>query len=224
MRRLCLIFLVLLIPQSVIAGAWPREQGAVFLSFSTLLTTPKGDVGADLESTPSIYLERGMRRDLTFGLDARMNFQGDYSALVFLRRPIGIKKQGHRLALLVGLGADLNGSDLDPLLRLGAAWGKGVSTGLGNGWASIDATLDYQSAQNDVAIKTDFTFGLKPNDRNKFIFQLQAGDYPGSDPYLRFAPSYVRQIGEGRHIELEAQMGLIGDDRLGLKLGTWLEF
>ena len=113
MRRWWLILLVGLIPGQAFAGAWPRERGATFLSFSSLLTTPADDIGADLESTPSIYLEQGMRRDLTFGLDARMNFRGDYSALVFVRRPIAQQQERHRFAVLLGVGADLSGSDVD---------------------------------------------------------------------------------------------------------------
>jgi hypothetical protein len=53
---------------------------------------------------------------------------------------------------------------------------------------------------------------------------VQVGDYPGSDFYLRLVPSVAREIRPGRMIELGAQFGVAGDSRVGVKLGTWLEF
>lgn len=224
MNRFCCALLMIMLPCQVLAGAWPRERGSTFLSFSTLVTTPSDAIGDDLSSTPSIYVERGGRRDLTFGLDAQMSFDGDYSAFVFVRKPVAQRFDTHRFAVLAGAGVSTSANDSELILRLGAAWGKGLKLNSLSGWAAVDATADYQTETGEVALKADLTLGLKPSEKTKLILQFQSGDYPGSDPYLRAAPSVVLQVGEGRHLELGVQVGLKGDDRVGLKMGTWLEF
>ena len=224
MFRICAALLVFVLPFQVWAGAWPREQGSTFLSFNTVVTSPLDDFGNDLAGSSAVYLERGMRNDLTFGIDALMTSGNDYSAIAFLRRPVARSLDRHRIAVLAGAGVKVSGDDSDLILRLGAAWGRGITLGPVDGWAALDATADYLGDQGDIAVKADFTLGLKPTERLKLMVQLQAGDYPGSDPYLRVSPSLALQIDEKRHLELGFQVGLKNDDRAGLKLGTWLEF
>ena len=223
MIRICAV-LLFLFPVQALAGAWSREPGSTFLSFSTTITSPVDNFGDDLAGTSSIYAERGMRRDLTFGIDAQMIDINSYSALVFIRRPVARALDPHRFAILAGAGVAVSGNETETILRLGAAWGRGISVRSLDGWAALDASVDYMNAQSDIAIKTDLTLGVKPNPKTKLMLQFQAGDYPGSDPYLRVAPSVAYQIDQARHLEFGLQVGLKNDDRVGVKLGTWLEF
>ncbi len=224
MRILTAALLILLVPAWVQAGAWPRKVGETFLSFSTTLTSARDPLGHDLQSDSSIYVERGIRENLTFGLDGQIDLVGEYSLLAFLRRPIMQRAERNRFAVLGGAGVIIAGDQTIPLVRIGAAWGRGLQTRFGSGWASVDTSAEYRGDQSDVSIKADLTLGLKPTDRLKLILQLQTGRYVGSDPYIRLAPSVVRQFGPGRHIELGLQVGVAGDDRVGLKMGSWLEF
>jgi glycogen synthase len=89
---------------------------------------------------------------------------------------------------------------------------------------SMDSTIEYRLESADLMTKMDFTVGIKPKPRTKLMLQVQTGLLSGSDPFLRLAPSIARQFGKGRHVVLEAQFGVINDDKAAIKLGTWLEF
>lgn len=225
MRIWLIITAAMLYAAQSVAGAWPREEGSMFLSFGYTLSSPKDALGDDLQGYSSTYLERGLGADLTLGVDAGMETDTDYSAIFFLRRPFGSGAGPNVFAYQGGLGlAGSAGTRHDYLLQLGASWGRGLTTPWGAGWAALDTSVQYRLEKGEIAGKADLTLGLKPTDRTKLMIQMQVGDYPGSAPYLRLVPSVARELGRGRHIELGAQFGVRGDDRLGARLGTWLEF
>ena len=223
MRFLVLCLTVAAIPAQLCAGAWARDKGATFLSFGATFSAPYDAPGQDHRLYNQLYIEHGLGRDITLGFDAGMDMHSDYSAVVFLRRPIDLGSRS-KFAVQAGLGSASSGGQTGYVLHVGASWGRGLDTRLGSGWLAVDAKADYRLEQAELGVTTDFTLGLKPGDRTKLIIQLQTGRYPGSDAYIRLAPAYVREIAPGRHIELGAQLGLVGDRRAGLKLGSWLEF
>lgn len=215
---------VLLCPGFAAAGAWPRDKGSIFLSFGYTASSPIAAPGDDLQGYSSVYLERGLNRDLTLGFDAGTKSNTDYSAIVFIRRPVGPGGGSNVFAVQAGVGvAALTGST-DYLMQIGASWGRGLTTRFGSGWASLDGAVQYRLNTQEVVTKADLTLGLKPAKRTKIIVQMQIGDYPDSDPYVRIAPSVVREIRPGRHVELGAQIGMVGEARFGVTFGTWLEF
>ncbi len=214
----CLILAI--VPITAGAGAWPRDKDSVFLSFSSVLSTPTGVLGRDLQVYSSLYAEYGLSRDLTLGLDAGKGQGGDYSATVFLRMPLLRRAERHRFAFKAGLGL----AEDDTLVNLGASWGRGMETRYGHGWVSLDTDLVYHTRAGTFAGKADLTLGIKPGERTKLMLQLQIGDYPGSGPFVRLAPSVARKFGSRTYVVLGAKIGVVGDDRAGLKLGTWLEF
>ena len=224
MRILSLIFLLSLLPTDAFAGAWPRAEGSTFLSFGTTVTTPTDALGTDINTAFSLYLERGMKRQRTFGFDLHAESTDKYTAIAFLRVPVLRRSETHKFALQFGAGSKTNGATNEWLLHSGVSWGRGFETKLGHGWAAVDAQMHYFVASGEMATKVDVTFGVKPKDRWKIMMQLQAGDYPSSDPYLRLAPSITWEMRPGRHLEVGAQIGVHNDDRLGLKIGTWIEF
>jgi hypothetical protein len=225
-RSLALALVALLAATSQAqAGPWPRGEGETFLSFSGFVTTPMDQIGADTQGFASVYLERGMRHELTFGLDAGVAEGGAFSAFVFMKKPDLKQSETHRFALRLGAGASGEAGEIqDATAVFGAYWGRGFTSRFGSGWATLDVQAHYGLISGDVIAKADATIGIKPNDRLKVMMQLQTGDYPGADPFLRLAPSVAWALTEGHHIELGGQVGLIGDDRVGLKIGTWLEF
>lgn len=226
MRGLVALLLMLL-PTLAWAGAWPREVGRVFLSASATARSDRASIGAagfPQEIFAAFYLEYGLTPNITVGLDASHDDKGDFTALAFMRRPIGRGENGHVFALKAGAGTTRTGSTTQSLVMAGFDWGRGFETGLGNGWLSLETGLYYRTGQGELAAKADLTLGLKPSDRTKLMLQVQAGQYPGGDAYLRLVPSVALQIREGAHVELGLAAGLAGDDRLGVKIGTWLEF
>lgn len=182
------------------------------------------DDPAVVDTYGSVYLEHGLTPRLTLGLDAGTDPGADGSAIVFLRRPVDFGGQTHRFAVQVGMGAARSAGGTDALLQLGASWGRGLETRFGPGWAVVDVSTLYNPARETVAAKADLTLGIRPDERTKLMLQFQSGDYPGSDPYLRVVPLVARKFGARVHVEMGARLGLAGDERVGVKLGTWLEF
>ncbi len=84
--------------------------------------------------------------------------------------------------------------------------------------------VHYRFGTGDIVAKTDATLGLKPRDDLKVFIQLQSGRYPDSEPYLRAVPSLAWEFSPGRHVEVGIPVGISGDDRIGLKIGGWVEF
>ena len=223
--RFSLICLALMgLPGIADAGAWARDKGETFISNSYLIAAPPGDITAGIETYGSLYLEHGLGHGLTIGLDAGMDQLNRYTAFAFLRRSVGAAGAAQKFAVQAGLGTTTGGGAAEYLLQLGASWGHGLKTRFGPGWIAVDASLLYHPERRDYAAKTDITLGVATSERTKWILQVQLGDYPGSDPYLRLSPSLARRIGERTHIEIGAQIGVVGDNRVGLTLGTWLEF
>lgn len=224
----CVLLLVLtLLPALATAGAWPREAGSTFLSVSAIARADRDSLSAETfpqELWGAFYLEYGLTPKITVGIDAGYGDNGDHTILAFARYPLGAGQGAHRLALKAGAGTARMSGVPDTLVMAGFDWGRGFQTRLGDGWLSLETGLHYFLQQQGLAAKADLTLGLKPWDGTKLMLQLQAGQYPGGDPYLRLAPSVARQIRKGMHLELGLEAGIAGDDRVGIKLGTWLEF
>jgi len=223
MRAWMMTLMICLVPAPVVAGAWPREPGSFFLSAGYTVSVDAealGDTPFQANGYTSVYLEYGVSERLTFGIDAGMGAPGDHTAIAFARTPIRFGSGSDRFAIKAGIGTTRNTGLTQSLVQIGASWGRSIQTGYGNGWMSLDTSVDYRLMTQDIDAKVDLTLGIKPNDRTKLMLQVQSG----SAPYLRLAPSAVRQIGPGRHVELGLDIGVIGDKTVGLKLGSWLEF
>ncbi|QYX55872.1 hypothetical protein K1T73_12420 [Roseovarius sp. SCSIO 43702] len=200
------------------AGAWLRPEGAGFLSFSTHLKKP--ETLTDPAMYSAIYAEYGAKPRLTLGIDAGYDDLGQYKAFAFLVRPIERRGDTWRLSYELGLGA-IN-SDL--ALRPGLAIGRGFAIGETPGWVSVESRAEIVPGDGAVTLATDVTLGLSPWDRSKLILQLQAGGTLESPPWLRIAPSYVRRMKKGRHLEIGVTAGLSNAESFGVKFGVWREF
>ncbi|MDJ0824830.1 MAG: hypothetical protein QNJ16_04940 [Rhodobacter sp.] len=170
------------------------------------------------------YLEYGLTPALTVGVDAGYGTNGDHTVLAFARHPVLQGRAGANVfALKAGAGTTRTGGQSQTLVMAGADWGRGFDTIFGDGWLSLETGLHYFTERGEVAAKADLTAGVKAGDM-KFMLQLQSGKYPGGDPYLRLVPSIAREVSAGQHVEVGLEAGLIGDDRIGVKVGAWLEF
>lgn len=222
MRHL-LVFAVLLLPVAAWPGPWPREQGTGFVSLSSEYFVARGAE----QAYTSFYAEYGLSDQLTLGADLGGNdSSGDWTAFVFARRPVLQGKGPHQVALELGLGAAPNPLwQAEPVLRPGLHWGRGLKTGWGPGWVTLETRLEYRVLSQDSVRKADLTLGVRPRDHTMLIMQVQSGDYPASEPYLRLAPKYVRRIGRSKaHLEVGLRYGVSSDDSLGVRIGSWLNF
>lgn len=212
------LILLLLLPSLAMAGPWPREKGQVFLAFSSSVTAqPTGP-----SSYYSLYFEYGATDTLTIGVDAGMDHLGHGAQFVFARKPIIATDRPWRYAASLGLGQVHNGSR-DTAVLGGLSLGRGFESKLGGGWFVVDAQTQFRDS-GLAALKADITLGLRPRPKIKTMMQLQTGAYPGLDPYLRVAPSVVFATGKHAHIELGANLGVLGGKDVAAKIGSWIEF
>jgi hypothetical protein len=234
MRRLLaamLTFAALVPPQSSLAGAWPREKGKTFVSVSQTMTTGARtalEAVQDVRSYTALYAEYGLTEKTTLGFDAGLaqgNQDHASSWLALVRRPVWTSEGGHRFAVDLGLG-QLDEPEWGRQLRVrpGLAWGKGFESRWGGGWLGLEASAAYRVKSQDFGLKADFTAGIRPRDRWMLIFQVQSSRTAGDDPIVRIVPSVVRRFGDHVHLQLGFIGSVAGDDAMGVKFGTWLDF
>ena len=227
MGRIAAFVILLILPEISLAGAWQRDEGATFLSFSYTATAPVADWKAgsvDPDGFTAFYVERGLGTGLTLGLDAGAAEAGERTVIVFVSRALTQPDDKNQSAIQFGIGNLSAFASDQPLVQVAASLGRGLGGARGPGWMAADAQLHYRTETGEIVKKLDLTYGATISDRTRAIFQIQTGDYPGSDPYLRLAPSVVYRLSEGAMVEAGAAFGLSGGETFGLKIGTWLEF
>ena len=221
-RHLALPLLCLLgfLPDRLDAGAWPREQGKVFLSAGVSLAWPQ-DMSHWTSTAPTqdyrtIYMEYGLTNRLTLGFDLGRSVSGENKTIGFVQFPMRDKTTGAKIALQLGLGQIGD----RPILRPGMA----VGWPLDRGWFSADGVAEISLKDGATDLKLDVTWGRNLARDRKLILQMQFGA-PKNDPsFARFAPSVVVPLRKGLKSEIGATWGISGDSSMGLKFGLWAEF
>ncbi|QDL92356.1 hypothetical protein FDP22_11565 [Paroceanicella profunda] len=211
------------------AGAWPRGEGAAFLSLSTLLSTPAREFPlprTEFGNRVELYGEYGLTADWTLGFDladAPGDF-GETTGIAFARRTVW---QGARdvFALEFGLGMRHDeDSGTSARLRPGASWGRGFETGWGGGWMGLESSVEFTPPEDTLILKLDATIGLRPTENWALFAQLQNTRITDSGTYIKIEPSAAYRLSESSRIVLGVNIGLYGDTDLGVKLSSWLEF
>lgn len=231
MIRVIVLLILMVLPATAQAGAWLREKGTLFLSWSNSISTlPESLYAADT----SLYVEYGLTPRLTVGFDGYLGATGKASeAYLFMRFPLGKLDRPARMALTFGLGAKSipnpwGTTTEQSLAKVGFSWGRGLK----HGWLAVDASAAsvlhsslYVPGQSGTSYNADFTFGQKPSDRLMLIWQLQTGKTTNGPTYAKFAPSLVWSFGGGKtSVEIGLVKGLTGDETQSLKLGFWKTF
>ncbi|MEM0949843.1 MAG: hypothetical protein AAGK37_20765 [Pseudomonadota bacterium] len=204
------------------AGPWAREAGTVFLSFSTELTLDRDDPLVLPQYDATLYGEVGLGNRFALGVDL---YQGpeSYTYLAFVERALQPGDARHQFALRLGIGTGDNGFGASSLVLVGASWGLGFDSRLGGGWAVVDAQVRSRT-DGGQEVKVDATLGIRPWDNWAIIGQLQAADYPQTDPTLRLQTTAVRRLNDRFRVEAGIVYGIENTASTGLKLGIWSEF
>ncbi|MBE0453337.1 hypothetical protein [Roseovarius autotrophicus] len=213
-----LLVALLLLPwfaAMVEAGAWPREKGQVFLSFSSQFEE-RDKTGINRQSF-SFYAEYGATERLTLGLDINGDALRMSKAIAFLRWSVGHTGRPLKLALELGAGQAEDAAALRPGLSIG----RGFALGKRHGWLNADLRAILGGG---TAFETDLTAGLAVMPRTLAVVQLQAGAPGEGRDYLRLAPSLVYEMRPGAQIELGLIQPLSGGGERGVTLGLWRRF
>ena len=221
MRLISLALLLSLWPPWATAGPWTRDIGSYFLSVSTMPSWARDQgIAGPGNAYHALYLEYGLRENLTLGLDLGYSGTGTAKAVAFLRYPLNPPDATLRLAVDLGLG-QIDGA---PVIRPGLSLGRAFETDLGYGWLAIDSLAEIRTDSGDMDFKMDVTVGLTVARGHKYMMQIQSAAPAMRDAYVRIAPSVAIPFGPGRHLEIGGSYGLSGDDSVGVKLGLWQEF
>ncbi|WP_298969531.1 hypothetical protein [uncultured Roseobacter sp.] len=222
MRPVALAILVLLAGvQMAQAGPWLREQGKGFLAGSGNVTQAKDTSG-------SIYLEYGLRDNITIGADLfygiDRTLQQSGSGILFARFPLSAPDATHKWAWHLGIGARSQNTVIAPAVEAGLSWGRGIKVGERYGWAVVDSSINVPGSTLETRIKLDGTIGLGFNDHLKGMMQVFL-TYQEGALFSKVAPSLLIQPGKGKYtIQIGAEIPTNGDGDTELKIGLWRDF
>lgn len=204
------------------AGAWPRGKGKTFASSSASLTWPDKRELELPDVYGSSYLEYGLSKRLTIGLDMgspdatrpeRLKTVG------FLRYTLTNENSAHQIAIDSGGGKYLN----TDVFRLGMSYGLGFQTLKKNSWISIEAHTLRMTSNTQAAYSLDATYGISL-EKGKIMGQFSAYQAFDKARNISLTPSYAHDLGNGRHLEIGVTVGLLGKPDPALKIGIWQEF
>lgn len=204
------------------AGAWPRGKGKVFVAFNGSFTWPNGRAFEYPDIYGGGYAEVGLGKRLTLGLDLG---SPDYTrssrlkAVGFLRYSLSAPDAAHQFSVDLGAG-NYQG---DPVVRLGASYGKGLALFSKSGWISMDANMLINPSSRDTTSAIDATLGVNLEHGKLMGLLSMHRSATGTDTY-KFTPSYARKLSDKRHIEIGVTFDVKGRSDPALKLGIWQEF
>ena len=213
--------LFLLTASQATAGAWPREDGEVFLSFGGNVAL-LGEAARPVYYDPTIYVEYGLTPRLTFGLDGFTADKGEAGSLFFfLRFPLYHSAAGDRFAATIATGATLmpNGA-LEETPRLSLHWGRGMATG----WMAADAEVKYGLTRQIAQSKIDITWGFRFDDDWSSVVVGTAGIGLEGDFYAKFSPSLLYRVTDRISLRAGLVQALTGDLGTGISAETWIRF
>lgn len=220
--RFWLVICLWLWPALAYAGAWPKERWDGYLS---LTLYGSADTAGELPEA-AIYAELGLGNNLTLGLDLYKGQKGQTDhALLFMTRAITPNRR-FKLAFTTGVGLDKPyglGERVLGRLALHAGWG------LDRGWLAADISADWSywieyRLLYDPDLKADFTYGRRLTPRYSVIAQVQTGQPPGGEPFVKLAPALSITLGRRAEVLLGYTHGVMADETRKLSLGVATRF
>lgn len=157
-----------------------------------------------------------------------------WSNIVFLRYALSAPDAKHRFAVQLGAGkrrytalgryrGQLEARN-ETIVRPALAYGHGFTAWDRPGWVSVEGSVEFREDTEGTGRKLDATLGLKGDKRLTYMLQVQSGDFPRSDPYVKLQPGIVMALPAGFAVESAVIWGVTGDDSVGAKLALWWEF
>ncbi|GGL69145.1 hypothetical protein [Wenxinia marina] len=221
LRALMAAACIALVAGAATAGAWPRDEGEVFVSVGGNFALFNGAV-RPVHYDPTIYLEYGLTDRLTLGLDGYLADAGTAgSGFAFIRWPLGRAEGADPVAVSLGFGAViLPDATVEPSGRLGVHWGRALD----NGWLAVDAEIVQAFRADRRQTKVEASWGYRFAGGWSSILSAQAGTGLTGDFYAKVMPSVAYEWSEGITLRLGLTQALTGDHGTGLTFQTWITF
>ncbi|MDO5703516.1 MAG: hypothetical protein Q4G49_00340 [Paracoccus sp. (in: a-proteobacteria)] len=231
MARIVAFVVMLMLPGLALAGAWPRDEAGVFLSFSA----EKDGAG---NRYTGLYGEYGLTARRTLGFELG-HTKGEHSLLIWVQRAIGDDAAHNRWAVSAGGGAIHRDGRWLPVGQAGASWGRGFQGIMQGGWLAGDSRIRVTGRVREVweiaadggayltpesEAKLDLTLGLRVMAGLMVINQLRFEYRDDTGSASKLATSVVRDIYGPAKIEFGAIVPVAGRGERAVKIGTWFEF
>lgn len=213
---------------SALAGAWPQEPGAWFVS-NGLELGRDADLAAWGDPLPvrgwaSLYVDYGLTRRLTVTLD----YGRDYRRLILDNAPPAEQlyliarwdlapEARMRRALSFGIGKVPGGESL----HLGFHLGRGFDSRFGSGWMNLDLSARGQVAGADLSL--DGTLGLNHGEHIKIMLGVEYQRPASGEANLRLTPGVALDFGR---MDLELRLLAVpsAPEESRVKLALWQRF
>lgn len=221
MRLQIILWLLVLTPTLAEAGAWLRDKGT---GFSATAFT----INRDQDIANTTYLEYGLLPKMTLGADVRIGTDGlgvqDGFATLFLRRALSAPEATSKWAYELGGGATWDDAVVQPHLKIGLSYGRGLQWGEKYGWLSVESSYRWDITTSQGTAKIDTTVGMGFTEATTGMLQLYLSTFDG-DSSASIAPSLILQPrGKKFRVQIGAEAPLDDTDSTALKLGLWREF
>lgn len=207
------------------AGPWPYAAGEGFASAAWRGTPATGT------EYSALYLEYGLGRRWSVGVDAGRAIGGATKTIAFVGRARAKEAAGPRIGWQLGVGRIDGQAVVRPGLSIGHAFGHALGNGAHTGWVSADGLAEIGVAFDawgrpvvETDVKLDVTVGLSHGDDRKTVLQLQAGQEEGDPPFRRLELRRVQPLYGGTSLTLGAYRDLSDGGAGGLVVGLWQRF
>lgn len=229
---------------AAMAGPWPREAKAVFMSLSS-------EIDRDSNSYTSLYSEYGLSARNTLGFELGHSNADETTALLWWQRALGGGDGPNHWSMSSGIGAVWRDGSTIPLAQMGGAWGRGFDSVPmlkrvpGGGWLAAELRMTLAGHMKDedeiaalsaddagmlsyitteTTTKLEMTMGWHARSSLMLINQMRFEKRDGVDFSGKLAVSAVQDIWGPAKIELGIIAPLTGPGEMAVKLGTWIEF
>ncbi|MEV8466044.1 hypothetical protein AB0T83_04500 [Fluviibacterium sp. DFM31] len=228
--------------QDELSGAVAPQFDGYGTLFAEYGLTPRMTIGLDLGGdetvlTPQLqrqYLQQTGSGQLSPPERSAIPQVRTWSGVAFLRYALSPLDATHRFAAQLGVGqrryATLGRylgqieTRTEAILRPAIAYGRGFSFGEYSGWLAVDASVEFREQSSGTAQKLDATVGVKGAGKLTYMLQLQGGDFPQAEPYLKVLPAVVVDLPAGLALETALIWGVRGDDSAGVRMALWWSF
>ena len=196
------------------------------------------------KAAASSYIEYGLYEGVTIGgeLDYALRADGAEESLTraFVRARLWRRDNdvlsieiGGAYPVLDALSADNSARDVTPDLRLGLAYGRGLTWGAG-GWAEAALTFRKRFRSPADEVKLDLTLGYRPTDKTVLLGQVfgtlglrNEGPFGADYDALKISAAVGYRISDARTLLLVVSQDVLGRNiDTGSEIGVtiWTEF
>ena len=221
--RAILVCVLLLIAAatSATAGAWLRAKGTGFASTTSTVRQFSDQIWQET----SVYIEYGLGKRLTMGVDYNQGSTTSGHALLFARIPLGKPNHKYRFSAELGLGMHYLGYFQGKMHKLTLSYGRSVTTRFGPGWLAIDLASEQRQGLPGPTIKLDTTFGLTGERRLQPMIQIETSQ-PAIGPINWAIIPSIRIRGKKKRTWVigAERKSTGGFSSIGVRLAFWHEF